>query len=142
MTLEELEKRIRVLEDMEEIRKLHREYVYFLANRQWNDLVDCFREDALYDISDHGLRKGKKEIEDIVKNEFDKLIKPTHGHFSTQPVISVDGDKANGHWILYLFFPEPEVSWVQGRYDCEYVKVDGKWKFSSMKFRRWPAQPE
>jgi len=28
MTLEELEKRIRVLEDIEEIKKLHRKYTY------------------------------------------------------------------------------------------------------------------
>jgi hypothetical protein len=142
MTLEKLEKRIRVLEDMEEIRQLHREYIYFLANRQWNELVDCFTENALYDISYHGPRTGKKEMEYMVKNEFEELVKPTHGHFSTQPVISVEGDRANGYWILYIFIPERDVSWGQGRHDCEYVREDGKWKISSMIFRRWPEQTE
>ena len=55
---------------------------------------------------------------------------------------------ANGHWLLYLFFPNtpqggPPVSWVQARYDCEYVKVGGRWKFSVLKFAApWPAPPK
>jgi ketosteroid isomerase-like protein len=141
-TLEALEKRIMVLEDKEEIRQLHREYIYFLANRQWDDLLDCFAEDASYDISDHGPRYGKKAIEDEVKGEFEYLVKPTHGHFSTQPVISVEGDRAHAYWILFMFIPEQDVIWRQGRHVVEYERVDGKWKISSMVFRRWPEQPE
>jgi len=86
------------------------------------------------------VRKGKKEIGEVFHNVLAKMIKRTDGHFVGQPVISVDGDKAKGHWLLYLFFSEPSVRWVQGRQDCEYVKIKGKWKFSSVKFSSpWPA---
>lgn len=143
MTLEEMEKRLKVLEDIESIKNLHRDYVYALASQQWDDMLDCFAEDAVADIWQWGLRRGRKEIEELFKKNFDGKILPTHGHLVAQPVITVDGDTAGGYWILYIFFAEPEMRWVQGRHDCKYVKVDGRWKFSYLKFTRpWPPQPE
>jgi len=35
MTLAELEKRVRVLEDIEEIKQLHYDYIYALNARKW-----------------------------------------------------------------------------------------------------------
>ncbi len=140
MTLEELEKKVKVLEDIEEIKKLHINYVYLLCNLQWDDMLDCFAEDATLDLLDHGVRRGKKEISEMFHNVLAKMIKRTDGHFVGQPVITVEGDKAKGYWILYLFFAEPEVRWLQGRQDCEYVRINGKWKFSSVKFSSpWPG---
>jgi len=140
MALEELEKRVKILEDIEEIKKLHINYVYLLCDLQWDEMLDCFAENATLDLMDQGVRQGKKEIGEVFHNVLAKMIKRTDGHFVGQPVISVDGDKAKGYWILYLFFAEPEVKWVQGRQDCEYVKVNGKWKFSSVIFASpWPA---
>jgi hypothetical protein len=143
MGLEELEKRIGVLEDIEAIKKLHRKYVFCLSCRAWDDLLDCFAEDATADIWKHGLRRGKKEITELVYNVFDKLEK-TPGHLVGQPVISVEGDRARGYWILYLFPHVPQgepMTWMQGRHDCEYVKIDGEWKFSAVKFTRpWPPE--
>jgi len=140
MTPEELEKKIKVLEDIEEIKKLHINYVYLLCDLQWDDMLDCFAENATLDLLDQGVRKGKKEIGEVFHNVLAKMIKRTDGHFVGQPVISVDGDKAKGYWILYLFFAEPAVRWMQGRQDCEYVRVNGKWKFSSVKFTNpWPT---
>ena len=46
MALEELEKRLRVLEDIEAIKQLHRKYVFCLSSRAWDDLLDCFADDA------------------------------------------------------------------------------------------------
>lgn len=139
MTLDELEKRVQVLEDIEEIKKLHINYIYWLCKLQWDDMLDCFAEDATLDLMDQGVRKGKREISEVFHNVLAKMIKLNDGHFVGQPVISVNGDKAKGYWILYLFFSEPSVRWMQGRQECEYVKVDGRWKFSSVKFiNPWP----
>jgi hypothetical protein len=140
VTLEELEKRVKVLEDIEAIKKLHINYVYLLCNLQWEDMLDCFAEDATMELLDQGVRKGKKEISGVFHNVLAKMIKRNDGHFVGQPIITVKGDKAKGHWILYLFFAEPEVRWLQGRQDCEYVRVKGEWKFSSVKFTApWPG---
>lgn len=140
MTLEGLEKRVKVLEDIEAIKKLHINYVYLLCNLQWDDMLECFAEDATMELLDQGVSKGKKEISGVFHNVLAKMIKRNDGHFVGQPVISVKGDRAKGHWILYLFFAEPEVKWLQGRQDCEYVRVNGEWKFSSVKFTApWPG---
>ncbi|GAI02529.1 unnamed protein product, partial [marine sediment metagenome] len=128
------------LEDIEAIKQLHINYVYLLCNLQWEDMLECFAEDATLELLDQGVCKGKKEISGIFYNVLAKMIKRTDGHFVGQPIISVKGDRAKGHWILYLFFAEPEVKWLQGRQDCEYVRVGGEWKFSSVKFTApWPG---
>jgi hypothetical protein len=125
---------------MEEIKKLQRDYIYYYANRQWDELLDCFAEDATVDIAYHGLRKGKKAIAELVNNIFDKLVKPTQGHFLDQPMISVEGDTAKGVWILYIFFAEPKESCTQCLFECDYVKIDGKWKFIFMELiSPWPG---
>lgn len=140
MTLEELEKRVKVLEDIEAIKKLHINYVYLLCNLQWDDMLECFAEDATLELLDQGVCQGKKEISGVFHNVLAKMIKRNDGHFVGQPIISVKGDRAKGHWILYLFFAEPEVRWLQGRQDCEYVRVNGEWKFSKVRFTApWPG---
>lgn len=143
MTVEEMEKRLKTLEDIEAIKNMHNDYVYALASQQWDDMLDCFAEDAVADIWQWGPRRGKKEIGDLFKDNFAGKILPTHGHLVAQPVIKVNGDKAEGYWILFVFLAEPEMRWIQGRYDCRYVRVNGEWKFSHLGYTRpWPPLPE
>jgi hypothetical protein len=66
-------------------------------------------------------------------------------HFAVEPVIEVDGDKAQGHWLVYILISDPETGaasrWIGGRHDCEYLKVNGEWKFSSLTFTNpWPPE--
>jgi hypothetical protein len=136
----ELEKRLRVLEDIEAIKQLHTNYVYRLCDLQWDKMLECFAEDATMELLDQGVARGKKEISHVFHNVLAERVTRKDGHFVGQPIISVDGDKAEGHWILYLFFAEPEVRWLQGRQECEYVRVNGEWKFSKVKFTApWPG---
>jgi hypothetical protein len=138
--LEGLGEKVKLLEDIEAIKQLHQNYVYLLCNLQWDDMLECFAENAQLELPGQAVLKGKKEISGVFHNVLGKMIKRTDGHFVGQPVITVDGDRAKGYWILYLFFAEPEVKWGQGRQDCEYVRVNGKWKFSSVKFTLpWPT---
>jgi len=140
--VEEMEKRLKVLEDIEAIKNLQNDYIYALASQQWDDMLDCFAEDGSADIWTHGLKKGKKEIRELFMGFAGKIL-PTHGHLVAQPVIKVDGDTAEGYWILYVFIDEPETKYYQGKYDCRYVRVNGEWKFSVLKYTRpWPPLPE
>jgi ketosteroid isomerase-like protein len=136
MTLEEMEKRLRALEDLGEVKKLHRKYISYLDNLQFDKAVDLFAENATAEVRDSGPRKGKKEIAEIYLGVLAKRTARKDGHLVGQPDITVEGDTAKGHWIVYILFSEPSVQWVQGRNDCEYVKEDGKWKFSKLKFTR------
>ncbi len=148
MTLEELEKRIRslerlkrkvrALEDLEEIKKLHHNYIYWMCNKQWDKMIECFTADATADIAGNQF-KNKEEIYSFFQNVLEKNIHLNDGHIVAQPVVTVNGNQASGYWILYLFFSEPSMRWMQGRQEVEYVKTGGKWKFKKMKFLLpWP----
>jgi ketosteroid isomerase-like protein len=141
MTLEELEKRVRALEDAEEIKTLHREYLFYIQNLEIDKALDCFAENIVTDVANYGIIKGKKEVSkffhEIIRNN---VFQSKDGHFTGQPVVTVTGDTARGHWMFYRFLGGPaQKQWIQGRYDCEYVKENGKWKFSFLKMKRpWP----
>jgi hypothetical protein len=135
MTLEEMEKRLTALEDLEEIKKLQREYMQHIDHLEFSQLLDLFTDDAIAETRNYGPHTGKKEIADLYQNKLGRR-KIRDGHLVGEPVITVDGNRAKGHWTVYMFFSEPTVEWVQGRNDCEYIKVNGKWKFSHLKFTR------
>jgi hypothetical protein len=150
--LESLRQRVEALEDIEEIKKLHRDYIFWLSNHQWDDMIECFTEDAVAWIGKHGEQRGKSAI----RASFDSDISQTAayqkgGQMLMQPVIHVDGKDANGYWNWYRLnthFRSPSGQVVQlfganmqARYDCEYKKENGRWKFSKLKLTRpWPEQ--
>jgi hypothetical protein len=145
MTLKELEKRIRVLEDIEEVKKLHLTYINALIVCDWDKVEECFAENGVVDFKESGILKGKRAI----SRDFRERIAQSHigkeGILSVHPIISVEGDRAKGSWTFYHFtyhpreyadFPaEKAPDWVQGLYDMEYKRVDGKWKISLLKWR-------
>jgi hypothetical protein len=137
MTLEELEKRVRALEDLEEIKKLHRQYINYLDTLQFDKVPALFTENATAKAHKGKVYKGKKEIVKMY-TEMGKhrgtVVKD--GHFVGEPIISVEGERAKGRWTVLIFFSEPSVQWTTGKNVCEYVKEDGKWKISSLTFDR------
>ena len=148
----DLEKRLSAMEDAEQIRELQTNYIYWLSNREWSKIVDCFAENGSVQIESNPKRKGKKEIEEYFKRlttDYDMFQEG--GRILSQPVISVNGEKARGYWAMaqfryYFKTSSQEVSLfgpgLQGRYDVKYVKENGKWKFADMKYDRpWPKNP-
>ena len=146
MTIEELEKRLRIVEDIEEVKKLHLTYINALITCDWDKVEDCFTENSVVDFKESGILRGIRAI----SSDFRERISQSHigkeGILSVHPIISVEGDRAKGSWTFYNFtyhprefadFPDPEQApdWVQGLYDMEYVRMDGKWKISLLKWR-------
>lgn len=140
MNLEELMLKVQKLEDLEEIKKLHREYIACIDKMETYKVPDMFTEDGIAEIQDSGELKGKKAIEELyAKGYLSQRKGRTDGHLCGEPIITVDGNKAKGHWTVYIFFSVPSVQWTQGVNDCEYVKENGKWKFKKLKFVRTVA---
>jgi hypothetical protein len=148
MTLNSLDKRIRVLEDIEEIKQLQLTYVNCLTTTRWDELIDCFSDDAVVDL-DSGFARGKKEITAHFKGKVASNHIGQEGNFVVHPIISVDGDKARGNWLLYIqnalprkLKSKPQMlatddapDWMQGYYDMEYVRQNGHWKISLLKWK-------
>ena len=140
--VEKLEKKVRELEDLEEIKMMHREYLFYISNLEFDKALDCFTDDIVTDVANYGIQKGKAEVTKFFKEVIYKNVASSKdAHFTGQAVIELDGDKAKGHWMFYRFLASPKTQcWVQGRYDCEYAKENGKCKFSLLKMKRpWPS---
>jgi len=102
MTMQELEARIAVLEDIEQINDLMSTYTYLIDNIVSGTII-------------------------------------WSAHMLLNPLVNVEGDKAKGTFYLFgpATVPSPEgekAIWVQGRYDNEFVKKSGKWRFSLLRF--------
>ncbi|HJX12666.1 MAG TPA: nuclear transport factor 2 family protein [Dehalococcoidales bacterium] len=144
-----LEERVRTLEATEAIQKFHLNYIYLYNNHRHEEMVACFADDAVLDTGVFKTARGREEIARIFRDDIPRVNNWATAHAVIQPMITVDGDRAKGLWIMYLIFYDvptpkgPSVRMVQALHDCEYVKVDGEWKFSSVKFiRPWPARLE
>ena len=146
--IQELENKLKVTEDIEEIKNLQYYYINCLSTHKWDEIVDCFTEDAEFDlrvVSKDGktygaFKKGKAEIAKEFKEGISKAHTGREGLFVVQPIIKVDGNTATGKWLSYFMHirsggMDPILHWMQGVYDCTYVKENGKWKFSIFKWR-------
>jgi hypothetical protein len=148
VTLAELEHRVKVLEDIEEIKKIQIRYVNSLLKVEFENLADCFAEDAILDLH-AGTVKGKKEILKLFKDKLSAQHIGQEGEFMVHPVIEVDGDHGKASWLLYLQWAQPRKlvhkpglldredapDWAQGFYDAEYVREKGNWKISRLRWR-------
>jgi hypothetical protein len=142
MTIEEIEKRLRVLEDIEEIKKLHCHYVNCLTSARWDEAIDCFAENAVTDLERSGVTEGKANIAKLFKEGISRRHGRGEGAILIHPIITVDGDKARGNWHIYFMYNEGlkkkkgnASDWLLGEYNVDYVRESGKWKMALMKWR-------
>ena len=154
MNLEELDKRLKILEDTEAVKKIHVHYVNCLNKAEYENLINCFTEDATVDLH-AGYAKGKDQITKLFKEEISNVHIGQEGPFSVHPIITVEGDKAKGSWLLYIQFAHPRKiklkqnaiavdapDWIQGYYEMEYTKKNGEWKISALKWRHRLGSPQ
>ena len=135
MSLEDIEKRLRVLEDVEEIKRLKREYcAYCDDNYDADALADLFVEDAVWDGGALRPRiQGREAIREFFVAAKERL--PFAIHMVLNPIIEVNGDAAKGTWYLFqpcTFAEGNRAVWGSARYDEEYVRVDGRWMFKNL----------
>ncbi len=144
MGIEELEARIRVLEDIESIRKLKATYCYLCdagldEKRNRDALVAHFTENACVDfgLGPASQFTGRAGLEVF----FGQVVPGAVSfcmHMVHNPIIEVDGDAATGTW--YYEAPTTDAAsdraqWMAGTYEEEYVRESGEWKFASIKTR-------
>jgi ketosteroid isomerase-like protein len=137
MSLKDLEKRVKAIEDLEEIKKLHQNYINLMDNLQYDKVLDLFTEDATVEVRNSGVKRGRKEMSEVYQGL--AKIRGTSrydGHMAIEPDITVDGNTAKGTWLIYMLFSRPTIQWVQGKNECEYRKENEKWKLSKLKFTR------
>ena len=95
MSLEDLERRVKVLEDIEEIKRLKRTYcAYCDDNYDADALAALFTEDAVWDGGMRGKNEGREAIRSFFQQAPQRL--PFALHMVLNPIIEVEGDTAKG----------------------------------------------
>lgn len=152
MKEEELEARIKALEnrvkdlqtliDIEEIKKLQRAYGYYLEHWMADEIIELFADDsdvALIFPWNEGTYTGKEGVTRYYKGRFKQQPELLHQIMQLSPIIDVglDGKTARGRWYGYGAIASPRgegvgQSIINGIYENEYVKKEGRWKFKSI----------
>jgi len=135
MNAQDIDRRLQVLEDIEEIKKLKYRYCYAVDQFQTDDLIKLFTSEAVADYNEFGKYAGTDEIE-----KFFKEIVPAKMtffvHMASNPIIDIiDNENATGVW--YGDVPgtiDGEARWMCGKYKEEYVKENGTWKIKTLNF--------
>ena len=139
--LTNLEIRIKVLEDIEAIKALKSKYFRCLDKELWDELSECFCEDALLDFGSAKQFKGRKAIVDDFRTRYTARGKWCTGiHHGHNPELKITGqDTAKGAWQLFHYFINSQTNQgarLAGFYDDEYSIENGKWKIKVTKFAR------
>ena len=133
LLMNDLEKRIGLLQDAYDVERLHAVYGYYLARNQWDDLTGIFAPDGTIEIAQRGVYKGHKGIRrnlDLYGVQ-DQLPGQLHNHMQYQPVIHVseDGQTAFMRSRAFSMMGSYQGSgmWMGGVYENIFVKRNGIW---------------
>ena len=132
----DLEARIRRLEDIEAIKMLKAKYWRCVDGKQWQELAECFSEDAMAFYGNRKPIKGRKAImeffSDISNSGKENMVGIHHGH--NPEIIFTDNSTASGIWRLYNFRVDKQTSIATRNienYRDEYIKVGEQWFIKS-----------
>jgi len=135
VTLKELEARIRVLEDIEAIRKLRAQYCYNVDAEKLEELLALFTEDARVDFGLYGTYEAREGLTTFFRDVVAASLSFCQ-HMAHNPIIEVKGEEATGKWYFEVPATIKEGNsavWIAGTYEESYVKKRGKWKFNFIK---------
>ena len=133
--LDELETRVRALEDTDAIRNLKARYAELCDDNYNPDgIAALFVEDAVWESGPLGRFEGREVIREFFRGA--SRIFTFAIHYSLNSQIEVTGDTAWAKW--YLFMPctvgdGDQAMWRAGIDEEEYVRMNGRWMFKSKK---------
>lgn len=139
--LEELRNRIAGLEDREEIRRLIQEYRRTLDERDLYSFSLLFAENGSW-IGGLGEATGPEAIRRMLEANLDEnppAPGPTLFHLNTDPVITVEGERATAFTFwLHVRRMEGDTLSVPtlGYYNDLLTKEHGRWRFLRREARR------
>jgi hypothetical protein len=148
-----LQAHVRTLQDIEEIKKLQRAYGHYLDNWMTDEVVDLFSDspDTVLRIK-AGEFRGKESIRRFFpprgKDRGRRIPGLLHQVMQLSPIVDVapDGKTAKGRWYGFGSTAGPRKDgifqgWMNGVYENEYVKENGKWKIKKIDWNMYFFAP-
>ena len=131
----ELATQITVLQDIEAIKKLKAEYCDICDDDHNQDrIVTIFVRDGIWEGKGVGYAKGHAEIRKLFKSFAERISFSQHNVFN--PRIEVKGSEAHAIWYFlgpFTFRKGNRQLWLAARYEDDYVKIKGAWKFKNLR---------
>lgn len=132
----ELEKRITILEDIEAIKKLKARYCAVCDDDHNPDkITTLFAADGIWEGADGiGQHKGHAAIRKLFEGFRDRISFSQHNVMN--PIVEVSGDRAHASWYFlgpFTFRKGNRAVWLAARYEDDYVKINGEWKFQHLR---------
>jgi ketosteroid isomerase-like protein len=133
-----LAQRVRLLEDVEEIKQLKASYCNYCdggwdrPTHDYDQIAALFTEDAVTEGT-AGRTEGRENIRRLYRSY---QVTPFSFHRVTNPIIKVAGDRATGNWhvLVALARPDGQAVWVAGIYDEQYARTKDGWRIKVLKF--------
>lgn len=140
--LDDLKARKQRIEDSNAIKRLQRAYAYYMEEALWDEVLQLFTADATLEFARDGVYAGKERIREYLYALGNGRQGLGEGqlsdHLMLMPVITLgdDGNTAKARWntIMLLGNYGQDANWAEGPYENEYVKENGVWKISKL---RW-----
>jgi hypothetical protein len=139
----ELDARLRQIEDLEAIRRLkHFNYCHCVDQAVAGEkdaiegTVSRFTEDIVADFTGFPLAEGREAVVDFFRQGVPSILSYSQ-HYVFNEVIDISGEEATGLWYVNcpVVFSDSDPlgrsgpGLVAGRYEEEYVREGGVWKW-------------
>jgi hypothetical protein len=139
--LKALEKKVGILEDINEVKRLQRVYSYYVMHMMRDEIYNLFADRD--DVTLHWLEgtwKGKEGVKRYFGVGSDRPESPPGFLHQVMPIAGVvdvapDGKTAKGRWYSFggVAVPDQKTgktrpSIVGGLYEIDYIKENGVWK--------------
>ena len=134
---------LRQLEDIEAIKRLKHYYYCYCVDRAVSgdtsaiaETLSRFSEDIVADFTGFPLAEGKEQVDDFYARGVPSMLSYSQ-HYVFNEVLDISGDTATGLWYLncpVIFTEQGPLGQegpglIAGRYEEEYVREDGVWKW-------------
>jgi len=120
------------VEDREQIRELYARYAYTIDYGPYEEWVNCFTDDGVFDSPRFGRHAGHKAL-----LSFTAMYRDSNGdakvrHMMTNVTFRVNGDSATGGCYLTYYHCKNGKAILEaiGRYEDELRKAEGNWLFA------------
>ena len=120
-------------EDREQIRELYARYAIAIDNARYDEWIDCFTEDGVFESPRFGRYAGREGLGKFVATYRESLGGAQVRHVISTLSFRIDGDRATGSCYLTYFHSKngkTELAAV-GHYRDVLRKVGGEWRFQS-----------
>ena len=131
----EIARQLTVLQDIEAIKQLKAEYCDICDDDHNQDrIVKIFAEDGIWEGQGIARAQGHEEIRKLFKSFAERISFSQHNVFN--PRITVSGNTAHAIWYFlgpFTFRKGNRQHWLGARYEDDYVKAGGTWKFKHLR---------